>query len=179
MREGKSRSYSNEFKKEIINEVLLNGQSVKSTSLKHGLTSSGLLTNWIKSYRENGYTIVNKPKGRQPRMTKKPLKKKTLTKVEKIKALENELEYLRAQNAYFKKLRVVVEQRKELQKKEKSEVVSSLRHEFPLKHLLKAANLPRSTYYFYGNVFELKPLVFPKRKNEDGEPIGALYPGDE
>ena len=50
-------------------------------------------------------------------MTKKPLKKKTLTKVEKIKALENELEYLRAQNAYFKKLRVVVEQRKELQKK--------------------------------------------------------------
>ena len=79
-----------------------------------------------------------------------------------------------------------MEQRKELQKKEKSEVVSSLRHEFPLKHLLKAANLPRSTYYFYGNVFELKSLVFPKRKNEeeqknneDGEPIGALYPGDE
>lgn len=102
LREGKSRSYSNKFKKEIINEVLLNGKSVKSTSLKHGLTSSGLLTNWIKSYRKNGYTIVNKPKGRQPRMTKKPLKKKTLTEVEKIKALENELEYLRAENAYLK-----------------------------------------------------------------------------
>ena len=35
-------------------------------------------------------------------MTKKPLKKKTLTEVEKIKALENELEYLRAESAYLK-----------------------------------------------------------------------------
>lgn len=117
LRKDKNRIYSKEFKLKIINEVLIHDHGLNATALKYVLSSNCMLTNWIKSYKETGYTKVNKPKGRQPKMTKKPVKKKHLTENEKMKELVEELEYLRAENAVLKKLRVVVEQRKELQKK--------------------------------------------------------------
>ena len=42
--------------KDGINKVLIDKQSVKSTAIEYGLLSHGMLVNWIKSYRENGYT---------------------------------------------------------------------------------------------------------------------------
>ena len=56
-------------------------------------------TNRIRDYRKNGYNVIDKPIGR-PR-------KKTITKrnQKKIKELEEELLYLRAENAYLKALR--------------------------------------------------------------------------
>ncbi|MEL0566073.1 transposase, partial [Lactobacillus jensenii] len=57
--------YSAQFKLEAINRVLVNHEAAYSVSLELGLKSQGILINWIRSYKENGYNVVIKRKGRQ------------------------------------------------------------------------------------------------------------------
>ena len=102
----KNTYYPPRLKLDIINEVLIFGNSIHATSLKYALPNHGLLCNWILKFKENGYTILEKPKGRPSKMKKnnKNIENKELSKVEQ---LEKELEYLRVENAVLKKLREI------------------------------------------------------------------------
>lgn len=113
--------YSIDFKQELINEVLIDKKSINSTALKYGLPSNGILFNWLRSYKENNYVIVEKRKGRQPTMTRKKNDKKyeELSDKEKIKFLEKKNEYLEAEVEYRKKLRAVVLAREKQEQKKK------------------------------------------------------------
>ena len=77
-----------------------------------------MLNNWIKNYKENSYNIVERKRGRStmPKVTKK---KENENKDETIKRLEEENLYLKAELAYSKKLRAVVQARKNQQQKKK------------------------------------------------------------
>ena len=115
LRTSKNNYYSPELKLEIINKVLIDGQSVTSTAIEFGLTSDGLLFSWINSYKENGYVIVEKKKGRPSTMNKENQvnkKYEDMSPEEKIKYLENKNQYLEAENEYLKKLRAAVQKRK-------------------------------------------------------------------
>ncbi len=70
LRSNKNNYYSPESKLEIINKVLINSQSLTSTAIEYGLPSDGLLVNWIKLYKKNGYNIVENKRGRSPTMKK-------------------------------------------------------------------------------------------------------------
>ena len=83
-----------------------------------GLLSYGMLQNWIKNYKENGYNIVERKRGRST-MPKVIKKKGQETDKEKIKRLEEENLYLKAELEYSKKLRAVVQARKNQQQKKK------------------------------------------------------------
>ena len=67
---GKNNYYPPELKLDIINEVLIVGHSIKSTSLKYALPNPALLSNWISKFKENGYNILEKSKGRPSKMKK-------------------------------------------------------------------------------------------------------------
>ena len=111
--------YHTKFEKqEAIDRVLLNGESAWSVAIDIGLLSYGMLQNWIKKYREMGYNIVERKRGR-PTMTKVTNKKANETDKEKIKRLEEENLYLKAELEYSKKLRAVVQARKNQQQKKK------------------------------------------------------------
>ena len=114
----KNKYYSPYKKEQIINRVLLNNESLVSVSIDEGLLSAGMLANWIKKYKEMGYNIVERKRGRST-MTKITNKKENETKDETIKRLEEENLYLKAELEYSKKLRAVVQARKNQQQKKK------------------------------------------------------------
>ncbi len=118
LRTTKNKNYKIYEKEEMINRVLLGGESILSVSADEGLLSTGTLNDWIKKYKEKGYNIVERKRGR-PTMQKVTKKKKNETDKEKIKRLEEENLYLKAELEYSKKLRAVVQARKNQQQKKK------------------------------------------------------------
>ena len=118
LRTSKNKKYTSQEKERIINRVLLNNESILFVSIEEGLSSNGMLQNWVKKYKENGYNIVERKRGWST-MTKLTKRKENETKDETIKRLEEENLYLKAELEYSKKLRAVVQARKNQQQKKK------------------------------------------------------------
>ena len=120
LRTTKNKIYSKDFKQDAIDRVLINNETVMSVAIDIGLPSDGLLQNWIKKYKEMGYNIVERKRGRSPTMHKKDLKPKAKETIEEEnERLRKENLYLKAELEYSKKLRAVVQARKNQQQKKK------------------------------------------------------------
>lgn len=62
--EHKYHYYSPEYKEEAIKRVLTGNEAATQVSLDLGLPNIGTLPNWIKEYIENGYTVIERKRGR-------------------------------------------------------------------------------------------------------------------
>ena len=120
VKKGKNRYYSPDLKQEMINKVLHEGWTKDRVSLEYGLPSRTILLNWLAQYRKNGYTIVEKTRGRVPESGECHPKKVKRTPIEGGK-----------------------------RERRKTEIVQELMTEFSLDLLLKAIKLARWTYYYH------------------------------
>ncbi|MBR3358880.1 MAG: transposase [Solobacterium sp.] len=68
--EHKWNYFSPEYKENAIKRVLLGKESVHQVSLDLGLATHGTLARWIKEYKENGYTVIERKRGRHAKEEK-------------------------------------------------------------------------------------------------------------
>jgi transposase len=105
-------NYSVEFKLDVLNYINETGASIEEATLEYNIPASTTVGNWKDLFETQGIDALQpKAKGRQS-MKQEPKKNKPAE--ESIEALQTEIERLRMENAYLKKLNALV------QNKEKS-----------------------------------------------------------
>ena len=109
-----NKEWTQEERFELVARVFA-GESITSVSISAGI-SSGQLYQWVRRYKNKGYDGLKLNKKGRP--SKEPImikddKTKKLTKSEKeeLILLRKQIEYLRAENAYLKKLRALIVQK--------------------------------------------------------------------
>lgn len=173
----KHTKYSDEYKFNAINRVLVNGEPIKTVAVDLGLSTSSILNQWIKSYIENGYNVVTKKKGRSSTRGKE--------KEDGRGAGEGERRTSRAtveedyRERIIKKTASLSSRGRKEEKEQLTEAVTELRQELKcsLDFILETINsndslpnLPRSDYYYWKN------RIDPDTKNSDlMNAITAIY----
>lgn len=120
-------SHSYQFRLDIIKLVIEQDVGIREVAKLHHIPHS-VVVHWLKAFRERGLDGVKSPykKPQPPKIVKPKMKKKEIEVPEPtdlspqaFKKLQRELAYLRAENAYLKKLEEL-DRQKQRQKKEKS-----------------------------------------------------------
>jgi len=106
-----------------INAVyrVLNGESYYEVAYSLGMSNKATILSWHRKYLEFGQNGLKLDKrGRPKKMGNKPTKPtKSKFQTNELTDLKKRLKYLEAENAYLKKLAVLVQQRKAQEQKKK------------------------------------------------------------
>ena len=113
--------YDGTFKLQVIRHMLKNRLSLVRTAVLFGIPQDSAVARWLKIYQAQGASgLLKETRGRKkPGMAKKTPKKiskNTDPAADKLEALQREVEYLRAENAFLKKLDALILQEKAAQK---------------------------------------------------------------
>ena len=108
--------YSPSFKLQVVRAYLKKGLSLNQVATKFKIPNIGVISRWVITYKHWGAEgLLPKTKGRKKlAMSKKPKKKVSQSSAVASKSteLQKEVEYLRAENAFLKKLEALVQQEK-------------------------------------------------------------------
>ena len=106
----KVSSYSGEFKQNVVEYMHNNHLSCQEATHHFNLGSVSVVTKWEKIYYEEGpQALYEERRGRNKNMSSKPRKKKLSRENEED--LIEEVQRLRMENAYLKKLQALVQER--------------------------------------------------------------------
>ena len=110
-----NKRYTGEFKQEVVETMQREKLSQKEVARLYGITGHGLVASWERIYLEEGPEGLyverrgRGSKGRPPKKLKPEVEKDLLTEVQR----------LRAENAYLKKLNALVAERVRQERKRK------------------------------------------------------------
>ena len=118
----KCTHYSAEFKLSVLRHVWDNSLSYSQAATHFNIRNPGILAQWVRLYRHGGLGALEpRRKGRPPTMSA-PSKKPSPSQEPaegSHEALLKELNYLRLENAYLKKLHALVQAKEKLARERK------------------------------------------------------------
>jgi transposase len=105
--------YSAEFKLSVLRHMWDNALGLGQTAALFNIRSPGSLTFWEREYRRAGLEgLARRPRGKPKPMSVAPSQPESKPDNEKSREdLQAELDYLRMENAYLKKLQALVQAR--------------------------------------------------------------------
>lgn len=102
--------YDGNFKLNVVNYMHSNHLSLNQTTIHFNLGHHSVISKWERIYYEEGpQALFKERRGRSKNMSSKPIKKSLSEKTEKD--LIYEVQQLRMENAYLKKLQALVQER--------------------------------------------------------------------
>lgn len=105
-----NQKYDGKFKQNVVEYMHNNHLSLTETAIKFNLGNHSIVGKWERIYYEKGLqALYEERRGRNKNMSSKPSKKK-LSK-ENEEDLIEEVQRLRMENAYLKKLQALVQER--------------------------------------------------------------------
>lgn len=113
--------YSSEFKLQVITAYHRENLSLSSACLRFHIPSISVLKNWLNKYNDQGEAgLLIETRGKKVMSPKKGSKKASKPKTRE-QELEEQLEYLKLENLYLKKLHALIQQeeKEELEKLKK------------------------------------------------------------
>lgn len=109
------RHYSPAFKREVLKRMWRDGLSIRQTEALFDIRAAGAIGRWERQYHSGGLTaLAPKRKGRRP-MPQKPPSPPPKPRSDDERSHEElleELAYLRAENAYLKKLDALIQEKR-------------------------------------------------------------------
>lgn len=111
-----SKKYDGDFKWSVIQYRIRSRASKRQTAALFNISSTKTITKWEELYQTYGKdALYQENRGRAPKMNEKKESKQEKTREE----LLEEIEYLRMENEYLKKLNALVQKRELSEKKTK------------------------------------------------------------
>lgn len=107
--------YEGRFKVLVVRYYLEKGLSLNQTAGHFNIPNASVICQWLRAYERFGASGLSRTRGRKRSiMTRKPRKKENTPAdpaAQKVAEMQKELDYLRAENAFLKKLRALVQQK--------------------------------------------------------------------
>lgn len=110
-------NYEIQFKMDVLNYMYEFGASLNETAAHFNLASSATVFTWKRQFEAGGIDALQSQIKGRPVMKKETKKSKPVEG--SIEALQAEVERLRMENAYLKKLNTLVQSKEKLQNKTK------------------------------------------------------------
>lgn len=116
-----AQTYSAKYKLQVLERMQHEGWSTREASAYFNIPTPSTVQTWLRRYNEGGAAaLVNRPRGRAMSKKKKPPSPaggpvEGMTPEE----MRQELEYLRAENAYLKKLEALIQEKRSAREKKR------------------------------------------------------------
>jgi transposase len=116
--QGNYTKYTMEFKMDVLNHISEMGASIEEATALFNVSSTSVVRNWMHLFETQGIDAL-KPKMKERPPTIKKESKKNQSFEGSEETLRAEIEQLRMENAYLKKLQALIQKKAESQNKTK------------------------------------------------------------